>query len=318
MKINKFLLACVAGLMLLSSCDDQENKVTYSGPSEVSFKTIEGTAIFGEAPVAGVDKTYNIEVGVTSVSPIDRTVTLEVVAPLNYKGAYDATMAYAKGDIMLLSNNTYKANDEIPAGTPLGLGLSGATWSEAGVAIEGLHYALTKTVIIPAGEFVANCVVTPIFDNLVSTFMDINLKIKSIDNGAIATYRNTIVNKLIKFIPFDEDALLGVYNAVGSSYQVELVKGDVDGVYLLKGEAQGGDVKVKFVYSNPADFHTIVTDDNYLLLWWVSSKYGDAKMYPSSLKGQFSMASPITFSIKCEARVTAGSFGAIEQGYSHN
>lgn len=299
----------------MTSCDDQENKVTYSGPAEVSFTTIEGTSIFGEAPVGGVDKTYNIEVGVTVASDVDRVVTLEVIAPENYKGEYDAATAYAKGDIMMLSNTTYIANDNIAAGTPPSIGVSGATWAKAGVAIEGHHYNLTKTVTIPKGELIGNCVVTPVFSNLVSSFMDIKLKIKSIEGADVANYRNVIINKLIKFIPFDEAKVLGTYVSDEYGYDVEVVKADKAGEYLLKGEAKSGDIRFKFVYSNPADFHTVVLPETDGVIWYTSSKYGDVSIETTGSKGNFSMVGP-NFGVTFKANVSAGTFGEVSANFT--
>lgn len=310
MKLNKYIYACLAGVILLTSCNEQENKVKYSGPAEVSFKTVEGSSIFGEAPVAGVDKTYNLNVVVTTPSDKDRNVVVEVVPPANYKGMYDATVDYLKGDIMLLpSNITYIANSAIPAGTAVVFGRIGATWSKAGVAIEGHHYNLVKTVKIKSGQLVGPIVVTPIFANLVSDFLELNIKIKSATEMAVATYRTTLTSKLIKFIPWDEAKVLGKYTVTASTpYEVEVVKAKTEGEYLLKGEAKTGDIRFKFVYDNPSDFHTIVLNKKEEgVIWYNHSKYGDIMINGSGKKGAFSMADP-SFTLIFDGVVDAGVF----------
>lgn len=318
MKLNKYIYACLAGVILLTSCNEQENKVKYTGPAEVSFKTIQGSGIFGEAPVDGVEKTYNIEIGVTNSLENDRTVTLEVVPPANYKGEYDSSVAYLKGDIVILPNNvTYIANDVISVGTVFALGKVGATWSNAGVAIEGVHYSLTKSVVIPKGKFFGNCVVTPDFSKLVPMFLDINLKIKDVTNAKLASYRTNLTSKLIKYIPFDEAKVLGNY-LDSSNNPVSVVKSEKDNEYLLKGYAKTGDIIFKFVHNNPADFHTIILNkEEDGIVWFTHSSYGDIVMYGAGNKGEFSMATPISFSLNFDAGTPTAYFGAQSETFTH-
>lgn len=176
-------------------------------------------------------------------------------------------------------------------------------------AIENTHYTIAKEVLIPANKAIGEFVISPIYNSLPTELFNLDLKLVSNDQIKVASYRNTLSLDIVKFKKFDEAALLGTYVDDALGRESELIKSSVEGEYELTGFADGV-MKFKFIYSNPADYHTIVSESSRDNVWYHSSKYSkDVIINPKGAKGAFSMIEK-SFELVFNADIPGlGSFG---------
>jgi hypothetical protein len=298
--------------MFLSACSNKENMTVYTGGAEVSFKTSNDYTIFCETADKDGVKNYYIEVGVTTPSTEDRKITLKVNSIENYQGPYNSMSSYKANDVILKDNNTYIANGDIAPRITWKQGVVGSTWKAIYKAQEGVHYTIDKSVVIHAGKLVGRVKLTPNFDNVLTKNMFVSIKIFRVYTFGtkIAGYCSELNFNLVKFTPFNEEALLGSYYYKGSVPCV-LEKTETKGLYKIVG-AIADPIYFSFVYKNRTDFHTIVdkrTDGAILLHNYVVNKddYGDIKLKTRNEKGAFDMYEK-TFTLMSDAYGKEGKY----------
>lgn len=311
MKIYKILCAALFSMTFLSSCSEKENMTVYTGDAEVSFKTKEDYTIFCETADEDGVKNYYIEIGVTTPSDEDRKVSLKVNEIDNYQGPYNSVTSYKKGDVVLKDNNTYVANGDISPRTTWKQGVIGATWKAIYKAHEGEHYTIDKSVIIPAGKLVGRAKLTPMFDNILTKNMSVDIEISRVYTFGtkIAGYCSSLRFNLVKYIPFNESVLLGAYYYKGSK-SCTLETTETKGLYKIVG-ALDSPIYFHFIYKNKADFHTVVDKktDGVILLPNYSpdgkEQFGDVVLKSANEKGKFDMCAK-TFTLVSDAYGRAG------------